>query len=162
MELFIYTVIAWYKTKYILNYNYRIYIEEIWGNAKEAYLNPFNKLQKRSVPVITHSHYRSHTELLFSKLDVLPFGKFAQYRISLTMFKFRHGQVPDSISSRLQLNSDALSYTLEETMSLYMYITHFLFKLCTFGTKNLDVLALMFLFPNLKRFLKLIFSFTGC
>ena len=63
-----------------------MYCVEIWGNAKESYLNPLIKLQKRSVCIITHSHYRSHTESLFSKLDIPPFGKLVQYSISLTMF----------------------------------------------------------------------------
>ena len=76
------------------------------------------------------------------------------------MFKFHHGQVPDSISSIFKLNIDVHSYNtrrnlhcapLEEIMS--SYITHFLFNLCIFGTKYLDVLALKYLFLNLGRFL---------
>ena len=95
-----------------------MYCVEIWGNAKESYLNPLIKLQKRSVRIITHSHYRSHTEPLFSKLDILPFGTLVQYRISLTMFKFHHGQVPDSISSIFQLNSDVHSYNTKRKFPL--------------------------------------------
>ena len=37
------------------------------------YLNSLKKLQKRSVRVITHSHFLSHTEPLFSKLNIHPF-----------------------------------------------------------------------------------------
>ena len=95
-----------------------MYCVEICGNAKESYLNPLINLQKRSVRIITHSHYRSHTEPLFSKLDILPFGKLVQYRISLTMFKFHHGQVPDSISSIFQLNSDVHSYNTRRKFAL--------------------------------------------
>ena len=68
-----------------------------------------------------------------------------------------HSEVPGSIVSIFQLNSDVHSYNtrhkfpLEETMS--SYVTQFLFKLCIFGTRYLDVLALMYLFPNLRRFL---------
>ena len=126
------------------------------------------KLQKRSVRIITHSHYRSHTEPLFSKLDILLFGKLVQYRISLTMFKFHHGQVPDSMSSIFQLNSDVHSYNTRRKFALrsfrgnHEFITHFLFKLFIFGTKYLDVLALMYLFLSLRRFLKRIFSLTSC
>ena len=80
------------------------------GQCKRNIIKPLIKLQKRSVRIITHSHYRSHTEPLFSKLDILSFGKLVQYRISLTMFKFHHGLVPDSISYIFQLNSDVHSY----------------------------------------------------
>ena len=146
-----------------------MYCVEIRGNAKESYVNPLIKLQKRSVRIITHSHYRSHTEPLLSKLDILPFGKLVQYRISLTMFKFHHGQVPDSISSIFQLNSEVHSYNTRRKFALrsfrgnheFIYNT-FLFKLCTFGMKYLDVLALMYLFSSLRRFLKRIFSLTSC
>ena len=103
---------------YAYVFPYYMYCVEIWGNAKESYLNPLIKLQKRSVRIITHSHYRSHTEPLFFKLDILPFGKLVQYRISLTMFKFHHGQVPDSISSIFQLNSDVHSYNTRRKFAL--------------------------------------------
>ena len=39
-------------------------------------------------------------------------------RISLTMFKFHHGQVPDSISSIFQLNSDVHSYNTRRKFAL--------------------------------------------
>ena len=77
-----------------------MYCENIWGNVKDIYLSPIIKLQKRSVRIITHFHYLSHTEPLFSKLNILPFDKLVQhyqYRISLTMFKLHHGQVTESI-----------------------------------------------------------------
>ena len=35
----------------------------------------------------------SHIKPLFSKIDIPPFGKLVAHRISLTMFKFHHGQV---------------------------------------------------------------------
>ena len=101
----IYRAKNFFNKKALLNlyyayvFSYYMYCVEIRGNAKESYVNPLIKLQKRSVRIITHSHYRSHTEPLFCKLDILPFGKLVQYRISLTMFKFYHGQVPDSILS---------------------------------------------------------------
>ena len=44
---------------------YYLYCVEIWGNAKDIYLSPLMKLQKRSVPMVKHSHYLSHTEPLF-------------------------------------------------------------------------------------------------
>ena len=122
-----------------------MYCVEILGNAKESYLNPLIKLQKRSVRIITHSHYRSHTEPLFSKyIYILPFGKLVQYRISPTMFKFHHGQVPDSISSIFQLNSDVRFYNTRHKFALrsfrgnhdFMYITHF-FSSCLYLERNI-------------------------
>ena len=95
-----------------------MYYVEIWGNAKDIYLTPLIKLQKRSVCRITHSHYLSHTEPLFSKLNSLPFDKLVQYRISLTMFKLHHGQEPESIKSLFQLNSDVHSYNTRHKYSL--------------------------------------------
>ena len=42
---------------------YYMYCVEIWSNAKDIYLSPLIKLQKRSVRIITHSYYLSYTEV---------------------------------------------------------------------------------------------------
>ena len=52
---------------YAYVFPYYMYCAGIRGNAKNIYLSSLIKLQKRSVRIITHSHYLSHTELLFSK-----------------------------------------------------------------------------------------------
>ena len=70
---------------------YYMYCVDFWDNAKESYLNPLIKLQKRSVRIITHSHNCSHTKPLFSKLDSLPLSKLVLFGISLTMFRLHLG-----------------------------------------------------------------------
>ena len=117
-----------------------MYCVEIWGNAKDIYLSPLIKLQKKSVRIITHSHYLSHSEPLFSKLNIFNFDKLVQYRISLAMFKLHHCQVPESIKSLFQLLAMYIHtipdinihFILLERIT-NLYIIHFLFKLYRFS-----------------------------
>ena len=50
-----------------------MYCIEVWRNAQHTYLDPFIKIQKKSIRTITVSHYLAHTEPLFERLNILNF-----------------------------------------------------------------------------------------
>ena len=56
---------------YTFVYPYLIYCIEIWGNTHDSYLSSLLKLQKKTVRIITFSHYLEHSAPLFKQLDIL-------------------------------------------------------------------------------------------
>ena len=80
-------------------YPYLIQGVEIWGNACSVYLDPFVKLQKKCLAIITFSSYLEHTEPLFQNLEILNFQKLVIHRIAMLMFK--HSKQMVSIAVRL-------------------------------------------------------------
>ena len=66
-------------------YPYLIYCIEVWGNANGTQLTTLVKIQKKSIRLITFSHYLDYTEPLFERLNILNFKKLVIQRISLLM-----------------------------------------------------------------------------
>ena len=72
---------------------------DVWRNACDTHLDPIIKIQKKSVRVVTFSHYLEPTESLFKDLKILAFKKFVIQRILLLMLKHNIGIVPKPIAS---------------------------------------------------------------
>ena len=51
-------------------------------------------LQKRIVRIIAGVAPRTHTEPLFTKLNIMSLEKLYQYNIGMLMYKYHHGKLP--------------------------------------------------------------------
>ena len=72
---------------YSMIYPYLIYGNLIWGGTYSTHLNPLLLLQKRAVRIISKSSYLSHTDPIFSKLEILKLCDVHKYLVSQYVFK---------------------------------------------------------------------------
>ena len=100
-------------------YPYLIYGVEIWGNACSVYLEPFVKLQKKCLRIITFSSYLEHTEPLFQKLGILNFQKLVIHRIAMLMFKNSKQMVPITVRMLISRNDQYHNYNTKQSRSLH-------------------------------------------
>ena len=107
---------------YTFVYPYLIYCIEIWGNTHDSYLSPLIKLQKKSVRIITFSHYLEHSVPLFKQLDILNFKALVTQRISLLMYKIHMGNVPLPICNLFIINNLHHNYNTRQKNDLYTQI----------------------------------------
>ena len=70
----------------------------IWGNTCKTYLDKILKLQKWAIRTISKSHYRSHTEPLFSKYNVLKVNDTFKLNLGIFMYKHHTNQLPKTFS----------------------------------------------------------------
>ena len=103
-------------------YPYLIYCIEVWGNANETQLTTLVKIQKKSIRLITFSHYLDHTEPLFERLNILNFKKLVIQRISLLMYTYYHNSLPSPLSELFIANNTQHSYYTRQHQDLYTNI----------------------------------------
>ena len=53
-------------------YPYMTYCIEVWGCASQTQLNCLFLLQKKTIKILSFSHYLAHTNPLFLSIEVLP------------------------------------------------------------------------------------------
>ena len=59
-----------------------------WGNASKTALLSSVSLQKRAIRIICNSNYKSHTEPLFKKSEVLKLYDLYTYNVALFMYDY--------------------------------------------------------------------------
>ena len=89
---------------YTFVYPHLIYCIEVWENTNDIHLDPLIKIQKKSVSVITFSHYLDSTAPIFHNVNILNFKKLVTQRIALLMFKYNTGSLPVPISNLFSIN----------------------------------------------------------
>jgi hypothetical protein len=74
------------------------------------YLDKIHKLQKWAVRTISNSHYRSHSEPLFHKYDIL--NVFDNYKLELGVFMYKYvaNELPDSFDNYFVKRSEIHNY----------------------------------------------------
>ena len=82
---------------------YLSYCHVIWGCASRTRLQRLNLLQKRAIRVITHTHYRAHTEPLFLSCKLLPFFNLYDYYCLILLYKILKGMLPFTFNSKFSL-----------------------------------------------------------
>ena len=101
-------------------YPYIIYCVEIWGRARDKYINQLIETQKRIIRIITNSKPRSTTKILFNKLNILHFNTLVYYRIGVLMFKVNQGYSPNCISSLFKKNDSIHGYNTRTKHHLHV------------------------------------------
>lgn len=77
-----------------------------WGNACSVYINRLFKVQKRALRIISNSHYRSSTNPLLIKFDVLSVKDMYNLELGTFMFKFNNNLLPNTFDDLFTKQSD--------------------------------------------------------
>jgi hypothetical protein len=67
---------------------------EVWGAAADVYIKPLFLLQKKIVRIITLSHYRAHSDPIFTELKIAKFNDIYTEKVILFMFKLVNNRLP--------------------------------------------------------------------
>ena len=67
----------------------------MWGSTYQSHLSKLIILQKKIVRIIQGVPPRTHTEPLFSELNILKVSNFYKYNIALFMYKLNCSKLPD-------------------------------------------------------------------
>ena len=93
-----------------LVYSHINYCNLIWGAAEDGIIAPLFLLQKKTVRIITKSHYLEHTPPLFASLKFLTIYQVYTLNCSLFIYKcLKCNYVPD-LKSKIQRNSSYYAY----------------------------------------------------
>ena len=93
---------------FILPYvNYGILI---WGNTCKVYLDKLIKLQKWPIRTISNSHYRSHTQPLFAKHNILKVNDMYSLELGVFMYKYSTNDLPGIFNDFFTKRSDIHGY----------------------------------------------------
>jgi hypothetical protein len=82
----------------------------IWGDTCKTYLEKLHKLQKWAMRTISNSHYRSHSEPIFHKYDILKIYDSYKLELGAFMYKYSTNQLPNSFDNFFTKRSDIHSY----------------------------------------------------
>ena len=97
--------LKYFLPRYIMNTSLILshlqYCTLLWANAYSTCLNKLRILQKKTIRIITQSHYLAHTDHLFSKLKLLKLDDLYKHQLGIYMYKSTKGLLPDSMSSML-------------------------------------------------------------
>ena len=94
-----------------------MYGVDIWGNACSVYLEPFVKLQKKCLRIITFSFFLEHTEPLFQNLEILDFQKLVIHRIAMLLFKSSKQMVPIAVRMLFARNDQYHNYNTRQSIN---------------------------------------------
>ena len=98
---------------------YLIYCVEVWGNTFSVHIQPLIKLQNKTVRIITHSHYKTSIDKLYSKTSILPFNILVTHRIGILMFKLSKGTVPKPLLGLYQFNNEVHTHFTRQSHHLH-------------------------------------------
>ena len=80
---------------YSLIYPCLTYCIQVWGSTYQTHLSKLVILQKKIVRIIHGVPPRTHTEPLFSELNILKVSNLYKYSIALFMYKLNYSKLPD-------------------------------------------------------------------
>ena len=80
---------------YSLIYTYLTYCIQVWGSTYQSHLSQLVILQKKIVRIILGVPPRTHTDPLFSELNILKVSNLYKYSIALFMYKLNYSKLPD-------------------------------------------------------------------
>ena len=93
-----------------------------WGNANKKTLHKTEMLQKRAIRTINNAKYRSHTDPLFRKSQVLKLSDMYTLQATLFMYDYTNNRLPSSFSHIFPLNREIQESRLTRQSHLF-YIT---------------------------------------
>jgi hypothetical protein len=92
----------------------------IWGSTCKTYLNKLVKLQKWAIRTVSNSHYRSHTEPLFEKYNVLKIEDMYNLELGVFMYKYSINDLPNAFDSYFMKRSNIHSYPTRHNNDLQL------------------------------------------
>lgn len=106
-----------------------------WGNADPTNINNTFLLQKRALRTMHNAEYRSHTEPLFKKSNILKLNDLVQQQIAAFTFDLHNKRTPPSFNTLLKYTRDINTRSTRSTEIFYVPTPHnkFLEKLPPFN-----------------------------
>lgn len=96
------------------------YCNVAWGRSTQKNLNSILILQKKAVRVCTGSMFLSHSNPLFSKLNVLKVQDITFLQTALLMYKFNIDLLPPYFRILFQFNNEFHSYNTRSSQNLHL------------------------------------------
>ena len=94
---------------------------QVWGSASLKYISKTTKLQKRAIRMVCKASFNSHTEPIFKALNVLSLMDIHRHQISLFMFDYINGNLPNAFDGMFLLNSD-INRLVQTRQSNLLYV----------------------------------------
>jgi hypothetical protein len=82
----------------------------IWGNTCKIYLDKLIKLQKWAIRTISNSHFRSHTQPIFARYNILKFEDMYSLELGVFMYKFSINDLPHTFDYYFTKRSEIHDY----------------------------------------------------
>ena len=99
----------------------------VWGKCVKSLVDRIFILQKRAIRIITNSHFLSHTDKLFKKLNILKIQDLYSFQVACFMYKYSKNLLPPLFDDYFILNRCINSY--ETRNSDKFYIPFYRYKL---------------------------------
>ena len=99
---------------------YITYCNIVWGNCGSTKTNSILILQKRALRLITNSHYRSHSDPLFSQLKTLKIHDIHTFQTAIFMYKYSRNQLPSVFDNFCIPNSNIHSYPTRRSSDYHL------------------------------------------
>ena len=101
-------------------YPYLLYCLEVWGNALDSHIEPLCLLQNKGIRIINFSHYKASSDPIYITVDMLPLQKRITHRITLMMYKYSHGMLPQMIQDLFVTNNVVHHYATRQSNLLHV------------------------------------------
>jgi hypothetical protein len=102
-----------------LIYPYLIYGVLLWGSTYQVHLNKIVVMQKRAVRSIVRAPFNSHTDNIFSRLNLLKFTDIYQLYLGMHMYSQINNLLPSPLQRNLRFCDDIHSHFTRQTNQLH-------------------------------------------
>lgn len=104
---------------------YFSYCHIVWGGAGHTFTNRLITLQKSAIRAVYSSPFLAHTDPLFAQSNFLPFASLYPYTLSIFLYKYLKGILPDTFTSSFQLPPFKHSFYTRSSKTLVFSIPRF-------------------------------------
>ena len=108
---------------YSFIYPYFTYCIEVWGGACDTHISSLFILQKKILRIIQSASYKAHTTPIFLKLKILQLYKIYIYSVTMFMFKFFKGSLPNIFNQMFTRNEDLHNYFTRQSNKLHVPVS---------------------------------------
>ena len=108
---------------YSFIYPYFIYCIEVWGGACDTHISSLYILQKKILRIIQSASYKAHTTPIFLKLKILQLYKIYIYSVTMFMFKFFKGLLPNIFNQMFTRNENLHNYFTRQSNKLHVPVS---------------------------------------
>ena len=99
------------------------YCIEVWGATFDCILDKLNILHKKSVRIMMSQQRLSHTDPLFKRLGLLKLSQIYMYAITVFMFKYQRGLLPDIFNDLFVYNSSIHGHATRQNNLLHVPVS---------------------------------------
>ena len=99
------------------------YCTLLWANSHVTHMRTLQLLQKKTIRIITSSHYIAHTDPPFAMTKLMKLEDLYKYQLGICMHKVTHSQLPQNMSSVFLRTDKIHSHKLRNQNAYYIQQT---------------------------------------